>query len=160
VTDARKLIPLTDIAAMQAAGLPWKSVDQVRWAERSADGKGLRGAFITIGRRIYIDPDRFHELSRQFSDGVGSAESGRARHTASQADSGHFQSTRKALPNKPAPAARAVGVAPHLTPDALWHRTVEYVQSLLPRDVDMATLNTISSRVYTYTKSVLAETTL
>jgi hypothetical protein len=61
----QQLIPLTKPAEAKAAGVPVETADQLRWLERTADEKGLRSAFIRIGRRVYLDPARFHELARQ-----------------------------------------------------------------------------------------------
>lgn len=60
-----QLIPINKPEQMQAAGLPFDTEHQARWTERTADEKGLRGAFVRIGRRIYVDPAKFHELVRQ-----------------------------------------------------------------------------------------------
>lgn len=60
-----QLIPLTDVDRMQAAGLPFPTTDSARWCHRHAEDRGLADAFIRIGKRIYIDPDRFHELVRE-----------------------------------------------------------------------------------------------
>jgi hypothetical protein len=49
---------------MQAAGLPFDSEDAARWCFRKAAERGLSGAFIRIGRRVYVDPAKFHELVR------------------------------------------------------------------------------------------------
>jgi hypothetical protein len=59
-----QLIPLTDPQAAQAAGLPFKTAHQMRWAERTAADNGLEAAFVTIGRRKFLDPDKCHELAR------------------------------------------------------------------------------------------------
>lgn len=59
-----QLIALTDVPAAQRAGIPVNTTHQMRWLERTADEKGLSAAFIRIGRRVYIDPARFHELVR------------------------------------------------------------------------------------------------
>lgn len=60
-----QLIPLTDAVRMEAAGLPFQSTDAARWCFRHAKERGLAKAFIRIGRRVYVDPARFHELARQ-----------------------------------------------------------------------------------------------
>jgi hypothetical protein len=60
----QRLIPLTDPAQMQAAGLPFPSTDSARWCHRHADERGVAEAFVRIGRRVYIDPAKFHELVR------------------------------------------------------------------------------------------------
>jgi hypothetical protein len=59
-----QLIPLTRPEKMQAAGLPFETTDAARWAHRTAAQNGIADAFVRVGRRIYIDPDRFHELVR------------------------------------------------------------------------------------------------
>jgi hypothetical protein len=59
-----QLIPLNHPAELKAAGIPVDTEDQARWLERTADAKGLRAAFIRIGRRVYVDPERFHRLVR------------------------------------------------------------------------------------------------
>ncbi|MGC3982814.1 MAG: hypothetical protein QM808_16305 [Steroidobacteraceae bacterium] len=60
-----QLIPITRPDLMQAAGLPFQSTDSARWAERTASEKGFAASFIRIGRRVYINPARFHELVRE-----------------------------------------------------------------------------------------------
>lgn len=64
---SQSLIALTDVAAAKAAGIPITSTHQLRWLERTADEKGLRPAFVRVGRRVFLDPARFHELARQQS---------------------------------------------------------------------------------------------
>jgi hypothetical protein len=59
------LIALTDTDKMQANGLPFPTEDSARWCFRHADERGLAAAFIRIGRRVYVDPQKFHELVRQ-----------------------------------------------------------------------------------------------
>ncbi len=61
----QQLIPLTDPAKMQVAGLPFETTYSARWCARRAHETGLADAFIKIGRRIYIDPEKFHELVRR-----------------------------------------------------------------------------------------------
>ncbi len=60
-----QIIPLTRPDRMQAAGLPWETVDSARWAYRRSHDTGTTEAFIRIGRRVYIDPDRYHALIRR-----------------------------------------------------------------------------------------------
>jgi hypothetical protein len=60
-----KLIPLTDPEAMKSAGLPFPSTDSARWCFRHRVERGLDAAFIRVGSRIYVDPDKFHELIRR-----------------------------------------------------------------------------------------------
>jgi hypothetical protein len=59
-----QLIPLNRPAEAKAAGIAVETEDQLRWLERTADEKGLRAAFVRIGRRVFVDPARFHELVR------------------------------------------------------------------------------------------------
>jgi hypothetical protein len=61
----QQLIPLTDVPMMLAAGLPFDTEDAARWCFRKADERGLRKAFVRIGRRVYVDPAKFHELARE-----------------------------------------------------------------------------------------------
>jgi hypothetical protein len=60
-----QLIPLNKPAEAKAAGIPVETEDQLRWLQRTAEEKGLTSAFIRIGRRVYLDPVKFHELVRQ-----------------------------------------------------------------------------------------------
>jgi hypothetical protein len=50
------LIPLNRPAEAKAAGIPVEAENQLRWLERTADDKGLRAAFVRIGRRVFLDP--------------------------------------------------------------------------------------------------------
>ena len=60
-----QLIPINKPEQLQANGIPFSTEHQVRWALRQSHDNGLGSAFIRIGRRIYIDPDKFHELVRR-----------------------------------------------------------------------------------------------
>jgi hypothetical protein len=60
----QQLIPLTKPDEMRAAGLPFESTDSARWCHRHAQERGLTDAFVRIGRRVYVDPQRFHDLVR------------------------------------------------------------------------------------------------
>lgn len=62
-----QLIPLNKPAEAKAAGIPVETEDQLRWMERTAEEKGLAEAFVRIGRRVFVDPAKFHELVRQRS---------------------------------------------------------------------------------------------
>lgn len=64
---SQSLIALTDVPGAQREGIPVKSTHQLRWLERTADEKGLRPAFVRVGRRVFIDPAKFHELVREKS---------------------------------------------------------------------------------------------
>ena len=61
---SQKLIPINNPQQMQAEGIPFTTEHQARWVFRRADENGLSAAFIRIGRRIYLDPSKFHELVR------------------------------------------------------------------------------------------------
>jgi hypothetical protein len=58
-------IHLTDVDRFQPSGLPWKTVDQARWAYRMRNENGLAGAFVEIGKRKLINVAKFHELVAQ-----------------------------------------------------------------------------------------------
>jgi hypothetical protein len=61
----QQLIPLTEFdKTPRADGLPFESTDSARWCHRHAHERGLSKAFVRIGRRVYIDPAKFHELAR------------------------------------------------------------------------------------------------
>ena len=59
-----QLISLTDPAAMTEAGLPFKTTDSARWCFRHRVERGVDAAFVRIGSRVYVDPDKFHQLVR------------------------------------------------------------------------------------------------
>lgn len=50
---------------MEAAGLPFQSEHAARWAFRQRHENGLAGGFVRIGRRIFIDVEKLHELARK-----------------------------------------------------------------------------------------------
>lgn len=58
-----QLIPINEPKTLLAAGVPWKTEDQARWAYRTRDENGLDIAFKKIGKRIYLDPLKFHEIT-------------------------------------------------------------------------------------------------
>jgi hypothetical protein len=62
-----QLIPINKPERFAPSGIPFDTEDQARWAERQAraNQNGLQGAFVRIGRRVFIDVPRFHELVRQ-----------------------------------------------------------------------------------------------
>jgi hypothetical protein len=60
-----QIIYLTEIDKAQAAGLPWQSVHAARWDYRHRIERGTAGAFLNIGSRVAVDPDRYHELVRR-----------------------------------------------------------------------------------------------
>jgi hypothetical protein len=59
-----QLIPLTKPALLVGAGLPWDSENKARWAFRKRHENGLAGAFVRIGKSIFVDPQKVHELAR------------------------------------------------------------------------------------------------
>jgi hypothetical protein len=61
------LIPLTKPDRMLAAGLPFETEYSARWAYRVREQNGTADAFIRIGRRVFIDPERFHAAVRNES---------------------------------------------------------------------------------------------
>jgi hypothetical protein len=60
-----QLIPLTRPAELKAAGVPFETEDAARWAFRRRHETGLAAAFVKIGKRVYLDPQKFHELVRR-----------------------------------------------------------------------------------------------
>lgn len=64
---SRALIPLVRIDLAQAAGIPAISVDSLRWQYRNRHATGLSTAFVRVGGRIFLDPDKYHELAREQS---------------------------------------------------------------------------------------------
>lgn len=68
----QQLIALTEPDELKAAGIPFRTTDAARWAYRKRHETGLADAFVRLGRRVYVDPERFHALARQ-SGSTGSA---------------------------------------------------------------------------------------
>ncbi len=62
-----QLIPLNKPDEFKAAGVPFTTEHQARWAERQSRQNGLAGAFVRIGRRVFLDVPKFHELVRRQS---------------------------------------------------------------------------------------------
>ena len=60
-----KLIPLTKPEGFGQAGIPFKSTHAARWAFRQRRENGLEGAFVRIGKNVFIDVPKFHELVRK-----------------------------------------------------------------------------------------------
>jgi hypothetical protein len=60
-----QLIPLGNSDQLKAAGLPWNTRFKAQWAFRKRHENGLAGAFVRIGRNVYVDPAKVHELARQ-----------------------------------------------------------------------------------------------
>lgn len=61
----QQLIPLTRPDELKAAGVPFATTDSARWAFRMRNENGLSDAFIRLGRRVYLDPEKFHSLVRR-----------------------------------------------------------------------------------------------
>jgi hypothetical protein len=59
-----QFIKITAVENFAAAGLPWKTLNQARWAFRNRVKYGIEEAFKRTGRTINIDVPRFHELMR------------------------------------------------------------------------------------------------
>lgn len=59
-----QLIPINKPEQFREVGLPFNTEHQIRWVLRCSSENGLGDAFVRIGRRIYIDPEKFHFLVR------------------------------------------------------------------------------------------------
>jgi hypothetical protein len=59
-----QVIPIMQPERMLQAGLPFESVDAARWCYRKAEEHGFAKAFVRIGRGIFVDPRKVHELAR------------------------------------------------------------------------------------------------
>jgi hypothetical protein len=58
-------IPITDLTALREQGITYPStVDGWRWAWRQREERGLSDAFVRIGRRVCVLPDRFKTALR------------------------------------------------------------------------------------------------
>jgi hypothetical protein len=53
------IIFLTELDRARQQGLPWTSVDSARWDFRHRHERGTAAAFVRIGRRIGVYPDRY-----------------------------------------------------------------------------------------------------
>lgn len=63
--NAPTLVPLTDLAALRAAGIHYPaSVDAWRWAYRNRHERGLARAFRRQGRRIVVDVPAYLDAVR------------------------------------------------------------------------------------------------
>lgn len=60
---ASQLVPISNPAELKQAGLPWETIYQAQWAFRKRNENGLAGAFVRIGRRVYVDPQKALELA-------------------------------------------------------------------------------------------------
>ena len=59
------IIFLTELDRAREHGLPWTSVHSARWDFRHRHERGTAAAFVRIGRRVGVYPDRYHELVRE-----------------------------------------------------------------------------------------------
>lgn len=59
-----QLIPITKPDELKASGLPWDTRGKAQWAFRRRYENGLAGAFVRIGKNIFVDPAKAHELAR------------------------------------------------------------------------------------------------
>jgi hypothetical protein len=60
MTDIAAPIPITDLEALRARGITYPAtVDAWRWAFRHRDERGLKDAFVRVGRRVCVLPDRY-----------------------------------------------------------------------------------------------------
>ena len=58
------VVYLTELERAREHGLPWPSIHTARWDFRHRHERGTAAAFVRIGRRIGVYPDRYHELLR------------------------------------------------------------------------------------------------
>lgn len=59
-----KLIPISRPDEIKAEGLPFDTYGKIHWAFRHRHENGLAGAFVRIGRNVFLDPAKAHELLR------------------------------------------------------------------------------------------------
>jgi hypothetical protein len=62
--STQTLVYLIEIERAREHGLPWASIDSARWDFRQRRQRGTVAAWVRIGRRIAVDPARYHELVR------------------------------------------------------------------------------------------------
>jgi hypothetical protein len=63
--QAAQLVPLTDLAALRAAGVLYPTtVDGWRWLFRVRNERGLGRAFRRIGRRVLVDVPSYMDAVR------------------------------------------------------------------------------------------------
>jgi hypothetical protein len=58
-----QLISIAKPEQLKAAGLPWDTYGKVQWAFRKRHENGLAGAFVRIGRNVFVDPHKALELA-------------------------------------------------------------------------------------------------
>jgi hypothetical protein len=50
---------------LKGAGLPWDTYGKAQWAFRKRHENGLAGAFVRIGKNIFVNPQKVLELASQ-----------------------------------------------------------------------------------------------
>jgi hypothetical protein len=63
--DQLTIVLITELERAREHGLPWTSVHSARWDFRHRHARGTSAAFVRIGRRIGVYPDRYHQLVRE-----------------------------------------------------------------------------------------------
>ena len=58
-----RLISIAKPDELKAAGLPWDTYGKVQWAFRKRHENGLAGAFVRIGKSVFVDPQKALELA-------------------------------------------------------------------------------------------------
>jgi hypothetical protein len=59
----QRLISIARPDELKAAGLPWDTYGKVQWAFRKRHENGLAGAFVRIGKSVFVDPQKALELA-------------------------------------------------------------------------------------------------
>ena len=59
------IVFLTETDRAREHGLPWTSVHAARWDYRHRVERGTAKAFVKIGKRVGVYPDRYHDLMRE-----------------------------------------------------------------------------------------------
>ena len=60
-----QLIPINNLEAMRAAGLPFTTLGAARWDYRKSEERGTRRAYILLGNKVHIDPEIWHQAIRE-----------------------------------------------------------------------------------------------
>lgn len=62
----QQIIPISKPDKLVEAGFAcWDTLGKVQWAFRRRHENGLVGAFVRIGRSVYVDTQKAHEILRQ-----------------------------------------------------------------------------------------------
>jgi hypothetical protein len=60
MSDISAPIPITDLETLRERGITYpSSVDGWRWLFRRREERGLKDAFVRVGRRVCLLPDRY-----------------------------------------------------------------------------------------------------